>query len=263
MAQLLDIRTLSVVMGAVFFALGLSMVYYAVSRKTYAGFGAWTLATILVGLGMLLVGLRQVLPGFISIIAANASIYSAWALFYLGFKSFAEKKGKPYRHIAIVLLLSLVLVPIFTYVAPSVNARISLISFAAAFYFFSCARVLVREIQHDRVKLNKLLTATLIMMSTFSALRGVFFLFPANTVNTYMSTGIFHGAALLLTTILAVLFVIGLMQFNSQMLETELYREQERLRGNEERMRVGEEKFRNIFESFQDLYFRSRYEGVF
>ena len=53
------------------------------------------------------------------------------------------------------------------------------------------------------------------------------------------------------------------MQLNSQMLETELYREQERLKGNEERMRVGEEKFRSIFESFQDLYFRSRYEGVF
>ena len=263
MAQLLDIRTLSVVMGAVFFALGLSMVYYAVSRKTYAGFGAWTLATILVGLGMLLIGLRHVLPGFISIIAANVSIYSAWALFYLGFKSFAEKKGKPYRHIAIVLLLSLVLVPFFTYVAPNVNARISLISFAAAFYFFSSTRVLVREIQHDLVKLNKLLTATLIIMSTFAALRGIFFLFPENTVNTYMSSGIFHGAALLLTTMLAVLFVIGLMQFNSQMLETELYREQERLRGNEERVRVGEEKFRSIFESFQDLYFRSDMNGFF
>ena len=54
----------------------------------------------------------------------------------------------------------------FTYVAPSVNVRITLVSFAAALYFFFSARVLVRENQYDLAKLNKLLTATLIAMST-------------------------------------------------------------------------------------------------
>jgi|GEM_PF-2943742 len=263
MTQFFDIHTLSLVMGATIFALGLSMVYYAVSRKTYPGFGAWTLGTILVGLAFFLIGLRHVLPGFITIVMANALMCSAWALFYLGFKSFAEKRVKPYLHVAIVLLLSLVLVPFFTYVAPSVNARISLVSFAAAIYFFFSARVLVGDIQYDPVKLNKLLTATLISMSTLSALRGIFFLLPGNAINNYMSTGIFHGAALLATIILAIFFVIGLMQLNSQMLEKELYREQGQLRGNEERMRESEEKFRSIFESFQDLYFRSDMKGNF
>ena len=263
MTQFLNIHTLSVVMGAIIISLGLSMVYYTVSRKTYPGFGAWTMGTILVGLASILVGFRHVLPGFITIVMANACIFSAWVLFYIGFKSFAEKKGKPYLHVAIVLLLSLVLVPFFTYVAPSVNVRITLVSFAAALYFFFSARVLVRENQYDLAKLNKLLTATLIAMSTFAALRGIFFLLPGNAVNTYMSTGVFHGVALLVVIILAIFFVIGLMQLNSQMLETELYREQERLRGNEERVRVGEEKFRSIFESFQDLYFRSDMKGLF
>ncbi len=110
--------------------------------------------------------------------------------------------------------------------APSVNARISLVSFAAAVYFFFSTRVLVREIQYDPVKLNKLLTATLISMWILSALRGIFFLLPGNTINSYMSTGIFHRVALLATIILAIFFVIGLMQLNSQMLEKELYREQ-------------------------------------
>ena len=230
MTQFLDIHTLSVVMGATLFALGLSMVYYAVSRKTYPGFGAWTMGTILVGLASFLVGLRHVLPGFITIVMANAFIYSAWAFFYLGFKSFAEKKGKPYLHVAIVLVLSFLLVPFFTYVVPSVNARISLVSFAATLYFFFSTRVLVREIQYDLVKLNKMLAVILIFISTFSALRGIFFLLPVNTVNTYMSAGIFHGVALLATIVLSIFFVIGLMQLNSQMLEKELYREQGQLR---------------------------------
>ncbi len=234
-----DIRTLSVVMGVTIFTLGLSMVYYSVSRKTYAGFGAWTIGAILVSLAFLLIGLRHILPSFITIVVANALIYSALAMFYFGFKSFAEKKGKPYLHGAIVLMLSLILVPFFTYVAPSVNARISLISFAAALYFFFSTLIIVKEIQYDSlIKLNKLLTATLILMSSLFAFRGVFFLLPANTIDNYMSTGVIHGMALLMTIIFAIFLVIGLMQLNSQMLEKELYREQGQLRESEEKHRL-------------------------
>jgi hypothetical protein len=180
-----DIRTLSVVMGVTIFTLCLSMVYYSVSRKTYTGFGAWTIGAILVSLAFLLIGLRHILPSFITIVVANALLYSALALFYLGFKSFAEKKWKPYLHVAMLLLLSLILVPFFTYVAPSVNARISLISLAAALYFFLSTLVIVKEIKYDSlIKLNKLLTATLILMSSLFAFRGVFFLLPANTIDS-------------------------------------------------------------------------------
>ena len=113
MTQFLDIRTLSVVMGMTVFVLALSMVYYAVSRKTYPGFGVWTAGSILVGLAFFLIALRHVFPNFITIVVANALIYSALALFYIGFKSFAEKIVKPYLHVTIVLLLSLVLVPFY------------------------------------------------------------------------------------------------------------------------------------------------------
>jgi PAS domain S-box-containing protein len=237
MTQFLDIRTLSVVMGATVFVLALSMVCYAVSRKTYAGFGAWTIGTILLSLAFFLIALRHVFPGFITIVLSNALIYSALALFYLGFKSFAEKKGKPYLHIAIVLLLSFLLVPYFTYIAPSVNVRISLISFTAALYFLFSTQVLVREIQYDRVKLNKLLAGTLVSLTIFFAFRGIFFLLPGNAIDNYMSTSVIHGVALLATIIFAMLFVAGLMQLNSQMLEGELDREHEALRESEKKFR--------------------------
>jgi len=236
MTIFLDIRTLSVVMGVTLFVLGLSMVYYAVSHKTYAGFTAWTIGIILVGLSSFLIGLRHILPAFITEVVAYVFSYLALALFYSGFKSFAKKKVNPYFHTAIVLLLSLILVPFFTYIAPSVNARISLVSFTAAIYFFFSILVLVREIPYDLIKLNKLLTATLILMSIFGALRGVFFLLPANFVNTDMSTGVINGVALLIMIVFAIFFVIGLMQLNSQMLERAFYREQEQLRKSEEEL---------------------------
>jgi PAS domain S-box-containing protein len=237
MTQFFDIRTLSVVMGVTIFVLGLSMVCYTLSRKTYAGFGAWTIGTILGSSALFLIALRHVLPNFITIVVANGLICSAFALFYLGFKSFAGKRGNPYLHIAIVLLLSLVLVPYFTYVAPSVNVRISLISFVGALYFLFSTRVLVREIQYDFAKLNKLLSGTLILLIILFVFRGIFFLLPGNTIDNFMSTGVIHGVALLAIIIFSMLFVIGLMQLNSQTLESELYREQGQLRESEERYR--------------------------
>ena len=247
MSLFFDIRTLSVVMGATVFALALSMVYYTVSRKTYSGFGAWTMGTILVSLGFFLIAFRHVLSSFFTIVVANAVIYSALALFFLGFKSIAEKKVKWYLHFAVVFLLSFVLVPFFTYVSPSVNTRISLISFAAALYFFFSTLVLVKDIQYVLVKLNKLLTITLILLFIFFAFRGIFFLLPANTINDFMSTGVIHGMALLAMIILAVFFVVGVMQLNSQMLERELYRDQGELKKGEERYR------RLVEESLQGL----------
>jgi PAS domain S-box-containing protein len=237
MAIFLDIPTLSFVMGVTIFALSFSMLYYATSRKIYPGFGLWTKGTVLISLAFFLIGFRQSLSSFITIVAPNALIYAALAMFYLGFKSFAEKKGNPYLHTTIVLLLSFVLVPYFTYFIPNVNARIILISYVAALYFFFNTLVLVKEIHHDLAKLNKMLTATLISMSCLLAFRGTFFLLPQNTIDNYMSAGIFHGIALLAVMILGIFFVVGLMQLNSQKLEKDLYRDQEELRESEERYR--------------------------
>lgn len=179
----LDIRTLSVVMGATFLTLGFSMVYYSGTRKTYPGFGAWTVATVLVSLAFFLISLRHVIPSFFSIIMPNSLFCLGLALFYIGFKDIAEKKGKTYLHLGIVLVLSFTFVSFFTYVTPNVNARICVISFAAALYLFFSTLVLVRGIQYGLLKLNRLLTGTLILMAGLFVFRGIFFLLPGNTVN--------------------------------------------------------------------------------
>jgi PAS domain S-box-containing protein len=237
MIQSLDIRTLSLVMGATFLALGLSMVYYAASSKTYPGFKLWTLGIILECLTIILIGLRHLLPDVITIIVANSIYYSALVLFYLGFKAFAGHAVKPRLHIVAGLLSMLVLFPLFTYVQPSVNARISIISIVSALYFFSCAVVLFRDIRRIIGSLNKLLMICLLGMAIVMAFRGLFFLFPGHAINDFMASATFHGALLLGVFVFAVLFVIGLIQLNSQMIEKDLHWEQDRLKESEAKYR--------------------------
>jgi len=237
MTQFLDIRTLSFVMGATYLALGLSMVHHAANSKTYPGFKAWTTAIILEWVTVVLIGLRHLLPDVITIVVANWLYYAALVLFYLGFRAFAGGPVKPRPHMIVGFLVMLVIFPLLTYVRPSLNARICIISFASAFYFFSCAIVLARDIRRVLGRLNKLLMGCLSGMSVVMALRGGFFLIPANAANDFMSSGTFHGMALLGVFVFAVLLVIGLIQLNSQMIERELYWEQERLRESEESYR--------------------------
>ncbi len=249
MAIFLDIRTLSFVMGVTVFALTLCMISYSATTKTYPGFGLWTFGTILISLAFILIGFRQFFSSFTTIVTANALIYTALAIFFIGFKSFAKKRQKPYLHTAIVLVLSCFIIPYFTYVVPDVNFRITLISFVAALYFFFSARVLVKEIRPDLVRLNKMLFVTLLLMTCLLTFRGFFFLLPENTIENYMATGGFHGIALLSLMILSIFFVNGLIQLNSQILEKNLYREQRELKESENRFKLaGEVSYDLIYE---------------
>jgi hypothetical protein len=99
MTTFLDIRTLSIVLGLTIATLGISMFYYSRNRRVYPGFITWSRATFLMALSFFLVGFRHILPDVITIILANALIYAALSMFYLGFKSFVEKKLKIYKHI--------------------------------------------------------------------------------------------------------------------------------------------------------------------
>ena len=232
---LLDIRTLSVVIGAVFLSLGLTMFYYSSSNKTYKGFGKWTTGIILNGIGFILIGCHHFLPSVISVILANLLTYSGLIYIYFGFASFSEKKVRLSFHVIAVLILSLILHPFFTYFSPNVNIRVFLTSFASAFYFLLCTGILAREVRQMLGQLNKMLFVTLILITLLFVMRGAYPLISNMDLSDFMAGGLFHQLALLFTVILTILFVVGLTQLNSQLLEKELNAEQRRLSKSEDR----------------------------
>ena len=172
----LDIRTLQLVLGAVILTQGLCMASYRISRRTYPGFGWWTLGFLFVSAGLLLVGFRGVLPDIITIIIGNAFIYSALALYYIGFSHFLGIKKISFpAHLILALVLSFVIVPLFTYILPSVNTRIVIISFTAAVYFFLCNLEIVRANRKGFGVPAKQLIITLSLLTCLFLARGVFF----------------------------------------------------------------------------------------
>ena len=217
----LAIRTLYFSVCATLFTLSACMFNYLYSRKTFPGFRAWTLASALSALAVFLLGFRHILPDLISIIASNTFTIIAMFLFYSGFKSFAEEKYNRNLHLAFIIVYSVVIFPIFTYVTPNLSVRIIIASIAMGSYWLLCGLVHYRQVQQGILKLNKLLMVTILLLVALRAFRAVYYFIPSNNISDLMSSGGMAGVLILLLTMLSASFLIGLMQLNSQRLEKE------------------------------------------
>jgi len=197
------------------------MCHYLYSRKTYSGFTAWVVGISCTAVAALLLGLRGVVPDFLTVIIANGLGATSFFLIYYGFRSFAQEKINLYLHVVIIIVYSLFIFPLLTYVLVNLNLRISLVSFVSGIYLFLCAATLVQSSRRGQVQINQFLFITLILLVLVRFSRGIFFLLPSHKVSEYMGAEPFLGVITLLTAILSIALVIGMMQINTEKLEGE------------------------------------------
>ena len=234
----LDIRTLYLAAGIIVLTLCFCMINYKVTRKTYRGFENWAIGTVLLGMGFLLIGLRNVFPVVVTIFIANTLIIIANALYFMGILAINANEANRKKHIIVVLTIATTLLYIFTYIYPSLNYRIAIVSIFSVGYFFSCAIILSSNKTHATLgKRNILLIVSFLFLTVFCAIRGILSLVPQNRFNDLMTAGLLQQVTPLIVIILSILITIGLIQLNSQMLEKELQREKTLLKENESRIR--------------------------
>ncbi|MCG8376062.1 MAG: hypothetical protein MI702_06235 [Chlorobiales bacterium] len=221
MEAVLAIRSLYFSCFAILFTLSACMVNYLYSRKTFPGFKAWTVGSGLSALAFLLIGLRHMLPDFISIIVSNTLGITAMFFFYIGFKNFAEEKLNYHLHLSFIIIYSVVLFPIFTYISPSLKARVVIASIATAGYALICGLVHYRQGRRGLIDLNIMLILTLFLLIALRTFRAVYYSISSNDITDLMASGDLSGLLILILTILSSSFLICLMQLNSQRLEAE------------------------------------------
>lgn len=197
------------------------MLHFKVSRKTYPGFAKWTQAFLMISLGFFLIALRNLIPDLFTIILGNVLIFWALFLFYAGFADFAGKPVRPARHLCF-LAGYLGCHSFLLYVSPSVNLRISLMSLVSLVYVGLGTRIFLKDIRQMLGRPNRLLSATLLLLTAIFACRTLFYLFPGNRITDYLQpSSPFHTATPVALIILTILLVISLIQLNYQRLEKE------------------------------------------
>lgn len=216
----LDIRTLSLTAGIVSLLLCACMLHVARTRKTYPGFSVWTAASVINCLGLVALSFRGFLPDLVTVVLANTLVVAGHGLIAHGLEIFTGSRRRPWLLITSGLLTAGSFL-FYTYLSPSVNARIVIVSAFLAIFPAYAASLIHRHAAPSGRDRSLLLVAFGVQAAWF-ALR----IIPAGLlegpITDFMQASILHGFTFLVVLggNLAVYF--GLIILNSQRVEQEL-----------------------------------------
>jgi len=193
--MLLDIRTLAAVAVLATILLGgLGLLLFS-TRRTYPGFGRWTLANLLTAVSIFLLVLRGVAPGFLSILIANAIAIFAAILFLEGIREF--RGLRPHFWPAYLAAgVSLLVFSYFEFAVDDVRIRTLVITLFLASVAFLNAGMLLKNLLPGR-RLGLIFSGTsYLVIGSVEIVRGlyVFFgpredLFTPSAINTLYYLG--------------------------------------------------------------------------
>jgi hypothetical protein len=197
----LDPRTLVVI--AVFVALVPTAIAALVwrTRRTYPGFGRWTLGNLLGTLCLALLSMRGVAPDWISIVLANASALGAAVLFFQGIRKFRGLRLLWWPE-CLTAILGLAAVIYFRFVSDAISVRTVAWSVALGGFSLACGITLLREMPSGH-RFSMTLTGIVFMMyGVVHLLRGFYnymyapnpSLFAPSAINAMLFAGAGLGA---------------------------------------------------------------------
>jgi diguanylate cyclase (GGDEF)-like protein/PAS domain S-box-containing protein len=206
----LDIRTLSLVamLSSVLLAAGLQIVNRVIARDPSLRLWAWGASAN--GASFVLLALRGAVPDLLSIVLANTLLVAGSAWLYLGNRRFRGlPAGIPWYWFLTVTAAAVLCY--FTYMTPSLSARIVVLSTATATVLFPAAIVLLRPgDRHDR-SVRWFVAAGFLATSLFLGARAITTPISASPGQDFMTTpNLVSALSLVFGIALNVVLGIGL-----------------------------------------------------
>ncbi|MCX7176299.1 MAG: EAL domain-containing protein [Proteobacteria bacterium] len=182
----LDIRTLSflTMVSSLLLALGLQLVNRTTAKNP--GLSLWAMGATANGAGFVLVALRGIIPDLLSIVGANTLLLIGAVWFYLGNRAFQGRTNKlswPF----VLVVATAVASCCFTYLMPSLAARIVVFSIAIAAVTFPSAIVLLQAGDRSDRLIRWFVAAAYLTAALFLSARAVLTLFMAPEGQDFMA----------------------------------------------------------------------------
>lgn len=224
-----DISTLIAINMIVHIALGLSMLLYWRTQKTYPGFGYWTASYGISAVLFLTIVLTTSFPVVLSIVLVNFLSMATVVVRYEGVRRFWGAGEIQKRNIFLVLVL---LLPIGYFTGIHDDPLIRMVIFSSCLTYYACAMAyqLIKNCTFANKYISWAIAALHLVYCIILDARAVaWFLDPTIRDRVApVSINITYYAANL---ILEILVVIGFLILNSQRLEEELQRSRQELEG--------------------------------
>ncbi len=221
MQEFLHMRTLFLAISITGFILFICMLTVLRARKTYPGFHYWTASALCYFLGNAMIGLRGEIPDLFSIVAAGS--FTTYTLMFIayGISVFVIKGDRPWPYLAAGAGMPLVLA-YFTYLSPSIHARIVIVSAVYCFFCIYCLRKLIRDTPVFLKKHNLLLKLSFASGALWTLFRMGHTVLYAETIESMLAPSLMLSTSLMVYCILFSFIAFGLCLFNFQRTEHEL-----------------------------------------
>jgi diguanylate cyclase (GGDEF)-like protein len=205
----LDLRTLAfnnLVTGIVF---GIGLLLYAQVNKTLKGLTRQAVGFLLLSIGFLLLGMRGIVADFLSIIVSNALVALGFYFTCQSVLSFLAVERKNFGRFSLVLItLVAICFVYFTYLSPSVNTRIFIISaFVSILSFYSYFTLKGIRVSSGQIFLTVFRFVFLAMAALFSA-RGIFSL-TEHRISDFMNAGTWHGLSFIAFELMFIIVALS------------------------------------------------------
>lgn len=217
----LDVRTLSFACGVANLSMAIGMTYVWIGRKTYPGFGAWTLSAWSAFVGIMLVAVRGMIPDLVSVVVANFFLIGTSQLIYLGLQSFTGSRPNLKVHGSFLVLFCLLLAYL-TAVKPDLQVRLVLISLCVGAISLRSAWVAWKRVPEILKDANPLVLATLLFVGLVYFIRTLLTALVPPASEDFMIPSVIHGISLLVYLLGHTLLATGLLVLNGQRVERDL-----------------------------------------
>ncbi|PWY29804.1 GGDEF domain-containing protein [Vibrio vulnificus] len=176
MTFVLDLRTLCVITAAICLSYGVGLALFNRAHIKRHNLMTFVCALTLIGMATALIGLRGVVSDFFSIVAANVMLYTGFSFFLYGFSQFRQINNR-FSALSFALIVPLTLSFIyFTYLAPSLNTRLIIISSFLSLTLYMTAYNVHRGSANDtRLPVNVIVTSFCIV-GTIELIRAINFI---------------------------------------------------------------------------------------
>jgi diguanylate cyclase (GGDEF)-like protein len=202
------------------FILVISMNMVMLKRKTYPGFGWWTVGVTTFGVSCLILPLRNIIPDIFSIVLANVLFVLAALLFWEGTRIFLDK-GVRKLFIFLVLIIYTIFQSYFTFVDNEPNIRSIVVSFILGTIYGLTALEFLLKIR-PCFRLSYWFTGSLFaIFSIYMFVHGLLtlILHPSQDL---LAPGIMHSLTFMMIMFLGIGWTIRFIVLNGERLEREL-----------------------------------------
>lgn len=214
-------QTFHLLLFALVFAVGMLLVQR--SQPGMRSLRWWAAANAVSGMGFLLLSLRGAIPDFLSIVVANDLLLVALFFFREGVAGFRRRPGRlPWLDPLLVVVLTLPLL-YFTYVEPSIAARIVAVALVTAIPATMTAWLLVRNIPRNLRSSHWFTAAAFVQFVAVSAGRVAYTL--SHPPTDQLMAGPVHALTFLSIFVLLVVSSFGCVWMVTAYLTIELARQ--------------------------------------